>query len=61
MPQIDLLLAATMDVSSPRLKAAEPPLEVPEPPVRWTAETDLPVQRIPRLESRRNRGQATLR
>jgi cytochrome c553 len=51
MPQIDLVLAAellvvlllvaTMDAPSPRLKAAEPALEEPEPPVQWTAETDL--------------------
>ena len=71
MPQIDLLLAAellvvlllvaTMDAHSPRQKAAEPVLEEPEPPVQWTAETDLHAQRILRLESRRSPGPAPLR
>ena len=70
MPQIDLLLAAelivvlllvaTMDAPPPRLKAAEPALEEPEPPVQWTAETDLHAQRILRLESRRTAGTAPL-
>lgn len=71
MPQIDLLLAAellvvlllmaTMDASSHRAGAAEPPLQEPEPPVQWTAETDLHAQRILRLESRRTEGLAPLR
>ena len=70
MPQIDLLLAvdllvvllmATMDASSHRAGAAETPLEVPEPPVQWAAETDLHAQRILRLESRRTAGPAPLR
>jgi len=71
MSQIDLLLAAellvvlllvaTMDAPSPRLKAAEPVLEEPEPPVQWAAETDLQAQRILRLESRRTAGPAPLR
>ena len=71
MPQIDLLLAAellvvmlvvaSMDAPSPRLKAAEPALEEPEPPVLWTAETNPHAQRILRLESRRTAGPAPLR
>ena len=71
MPQIDLLLAAellvvlllvaTMDAPSPRLKATERALEEPEPPVHWSAETDLHAQRILRLESRRTAGPAPLR
>lgn len=71
MPQIDLLLAAellvvlllvaTMDANSPRAGAAEPPLEEPETPLQWTAETDLHAQRILRLESRRTAGLAPLR
>ena len=71
MPQIDLLLAAelllvlllmaTMDASSHRAGAAEPPLQEPEPPVQWAAETDLHAQRILRLESRRTAGPAPLR
>jgi hypothetical protein len=48
-------------VPFPRLKAAEPALEEPEPPVQWTAETDLHAQRILRLESRRISGPASLR
>ena len=56
-----LLLVATMDAASPRVTAAEPPPEVPEPPVQWTAETDLHAQRILRLESRRTAGPAPLR
>jgi hypothetical protein len=69
MPQIDLLLAAelvvvllliaTMDEPSPRLKTAEPVLEEPEPPVHWSAETDLHAQRILRLERRRAETSAT--
>ena len=71
MPHIDLLLAAelivvlllvaTMDAHSPRLKAAEPALEEPESPEQWTAETDLHAQRILRLENRRTAGPAPLR
>ena len=71
MPQIDLLLAAellvvlllvaTLDATSSRVRAAEPTLDVPEPPVQWTVETDLHAQRILRLESRRSAGQAPLR
>jgi hypothetical protein len=71
MPQIDLLLAAelivvlllvaTMDAPSQQLKAAEPALEEPEPPVQWTALTDLHAQRILRLESRWTAGPAPLR
>jgi hypothetical protein len=71
MPQIDLLLAAellvvlllmaTMDAPSPRARAAEPPVQEPEPPVHWSAETDLHAQRILRLESRRTSGPAPLR
>jgi hypothetical protein len=71
MPHIDLLLAAellvvlllvaTMDATSPRAGAAEPPVEEPELPVQWTAETDLHAQRILRLESRRAAGSAPLR
>jgi hypothetical protein len=71
MPQIDLLLAAellvvllvvaTMDGPSPRLKAAEPAMEEPEPPVLWTAETKPHTQLILRLESRRTAGPAPLR
>jgi hypothetical protein len=71
MPHIDLLLAAellvvlllvvTMDAPSPQEGAAEPPLEVPEPLVQWTAETDLHAQRILRLESRKTAGSAPLR
>ncbi len=63
MSQIDLLLAAellvalllvaTLDGPSARAGAAEPPLEELEPPVQWTAETDLHALRIQRLESRR--------
>ena len=66
MPQIDLLLAAellvvlllvaTMGGPSARAGAAEPPVDELEPPVQWTAETDLHAQRIQRLESRRTRG-----
>ena len=64
MPHIDLLLAAellvvlllvaTMDATSPRAGAAEPP-------VQWTAESDLHAQRILRLESRKTAGSAPLR
>ena len=71
MPHIDLLLAAellvvlllvaTMDATSPQARAAEPPVEMPEPPVQWTAETDLHAQRILRLESRKTAGSAPLR
>ncbi len=71
MPQIDLLLAAellvvlllmaTMDAPSPRAGAAKPPVQEPEPPVHWSAETDLHAQRILRLESRRTAGPAPLR
>ena len=71
MPQIDLLLAAellvvlllvaTMDEPSPRPGAAEPPPQEPEPPLQWTAETDLHAQRILRLESRRSDGPTPLR
>ncbi len=71
MPQIDLLLAAellvvlpivaTMNRPSPRSGAADPPLQQPEPPVQWAAETDLRAQRILRLESRRTAGPAPLR
>ena len=71
MPQIDLLLAAellvvlplmaTMDASSHRAGAAEPPVQEPELPVQWSAETDLHAQRILRLESRRTTGPAPLR
>jgi hypothetical protein len=71
MPHIDLLLAAellvvlllvaTMDATSPQAGAAEPPVEMPEPPVPWTAETDLHAQRILRLESRKTAGSAPLR
>ena len=56
-----LLLVATMDEPSPRVTAAEPPLEEREPPVQWAAETDLHAQRILRLESRRSAGPAPLR
>ena len=51
-----LLLVATLDGPSPRSGSAEPPLEELEPPVQWTAETDLHAQRILRLESRRTTG-----
>ena len=71
MPQIDLLLAAelvvvllliaTMDAPFPRARAAEPPVQEPELPVQWSAETDLHAQRILRLESRRTAGLASLR
>jgi hypothetical protein len=71
MPQIDLLFAAellvvllliaTMDASFPRAGAAEPPRQEPEPPMQWTAETDLHAQRILQLESRRTAGLASLR
>jgi hypothetical protein len=71
MPHIDLLLAAellvvlllvaTMDATSPRAGAAEPPVQEPGLPVQWTAETDLHAQRILRLESRRAAGSAPLR
>ena len=71
MPQIDLLLAAellvvlllmaTMDASSHRAGATEPPVQEPEAPVHWSAETDLHAQRILRLESRRTAGPAPLR
>jgi hypothetical protein len=71
MSQIDLLLAAellvllllvaTMDATSPRAEAAEPPLQEPELPVQWTAETDLHAQRVLRLESRRPAVPAPLR
>ena len=56
-----LLLMATMDASSHRAGAAEPPLQEPEPPVLWTAETNPHAQRILRLESRRTAGPAPLR
>ena len=56
-----LLLVATMDATSPRVTAAEPPPEVPDPPVQWAAETDLHALRILRLESRRSAGPAPLR
>ena len=71
MPQIDLLLTAelrvvlllvaTLDATSSRVREAEPTLDVPEPPVQWTAETDLHAQRILRLESRRSAVSAPLR
>ena len=71
MPQIDLLLAAellvvlllvaTMDAPSRRAGAPDPPMQEPEPPVHWSAETDLHAQRILRLESRRTAGPAPLR
>ena len=70
MAHIDLLLAAellvvllvaTMDATSPRMTAAEAPVEEPGLPVQWTAETDLHAQRILRLESRRGAGSAPLR
>jgi hypothetical protein len=71
MPQIDLLLAAellvvlllmaTMDANSQEVTSAEPPPQKPEPPVHWSAETDLHAQRILRLESRRTAGPAPLR
>ena len=71
MPHIDLLLAAellvvlllvaTMDATSPRTEAAEPPVEEPGLPVQWTAESDLHAQRILRLESRKTAGSAPLR
>ena len=70
MPQIDLLLAAklmvvllllaTMDATSHRAGAAEPPLQEPGPSVQWAAETDLHAQGILRLESRTS-GPAPLR
>ena len=56
-----LLLVATMDATSPRMTAAETPVEEPGLPVQWTAETDLHAQRILRLESRRGAGSAPLR
>ncbi len=55
-----LLLVATMDATSPRVTEAEPPLEVPEPPVQWNAETDLHAQRILRLERSQTAGPAPL-
>ena len=71
MPQIDLLLAAellvvlpivaTMNRPSPLSGAPDPPMPEPEPPVQWSAETDLHAQRILRLESRRTAGPAPLR
>ena len=71
MPQIDLLLAAellvvlpivtTMNRPSPRSGAPDPPMQEPELPVQWSAETDLHAQRILRLESRRTAGPAPLR
>lgn len=71
MPQIDLLLAAellvvlpivaTMNRPSPRHGAPDPPMQEPELPVQWSAETDLHAQRILRLESRRTAGPAPLR
>ena len=71
MPQIDLLLAAellvvlpivaTMNRPSPLYGAPDPPMQEPEPPVQWSAETDLHAQRILRLESRRTAGPAPLR
>ena len=71
MPQIDLLLAAellvvlpivaTMIRPSPLSGAPDPPMQEPEPPVQWSAETDLHAQRILRLESRRTAGSAPLR
>ena len=71
MPQIDLLLAAellvvlpivaTMHRPSPRSGAPDPPMQEPELPVQWSAETDLHAQRILRLESRRTAGPAPLR
>ncbi len=71
MPQIDLLLAAellvvlpivaTMNRPSPRSGAPDPPMQEPELPVQWSAETDLHAQRILQLESRRTTGPAPLR
>ena len=71
MPQIDLLLAAellvvlpivaTMNRPSPLSGAPDPPMQEPEPPVQWSAETDLHAQRIMRLERRRSDGPAPLR
>jgi hypothetical protein len=71
MPQIDLLLAAellvvlpivaTMNRPSPRSGAPDPPMQEPELPVQWSAETGLHAQRILRLESRRTTGPAPLR